>query len=194
MSLICRIGRFVSRPVGKNWHSSQTRRLLTVDTSSPGNHSVLKSMSRETFSRSGHLSAYATFQRITADAATRGLTLLSTEWSGARSSYLFRCERGHRFSRRGAIVLRSTITCLQCVRQDVQQRFLETLKLRGFTCEENAYLGQKVRQHFVCGVGHRWATQARRILEGSGCPECGAGRLPEWHTLTGGPECLRAPK
>jgi hypothetical protein len=119
MSLICRIGRFVSRPVGKNWHSSQTRHVLTVDTSSPGNHSVLKSMSRETFSRSGHLSAYATFQRITADAATRGLTLLSTEWSGARSSYLFRCERGHRFSRRGAIVLRSTITCLQCVRQDV---------------------------------------------------------------------------
>ncbi|WP_244384794.1 hypothetical protein [Burkholderia pseudomallei] len=105
-------------------------------------------------------------------AGNRGLTLLTEQWNGAQFAYLFCCASGHEFTRIGTVAMRGTVSCLECERSRVERRFLETLAERGITCREGRFLGQNARQHFRCREGHEWATQARKILEGSGCPSC----------------------
>jgi len=50
----------------------------------------------------------ASFARLAAFAASQGLTLLTKQWYTLRYDYLFRCARGHEFTRVG------TVKCLEC--------------------------------------------------------------------------------
>jgi hypothetical protein len=148
-------------------------------------------MNRETPPERERLSGEAAFRRLAAAAADRGLTLLSAQWQGASASYLFRCSNSHQFERRGTVILRGTATCLECVQQDMQVKFLDILRQREFVCKENAYLGSSVRQHFACRSGHTWETQARKIMEGSGCPHCAAQQNAQKQGFTDGLDRLR---
>ncbi|WJN78176.1 hypothetical protein OH687_15205 [Burkholderia anthina] len=112
------------------------------------------------------------YARLVEIAAERGHTLLTLEWRGLKSYYEFRCESGHDFTRIGTVAMRGTITCLQCEQVRVQHRFQELLSERGLVCHEGTYLGQTARQHFTCRSGHEWTTEARKILDGHGCPRC----------------------
>lgn len=105
-------------------------------------------------------------------ASAAGLTLLTPHWINAHAKYLFRCQHGHEFERHATAVKRGLSSCKLCKKAIVRQRFLDQLALRDLVCLEGDYLGSKVRQHFECARGHRWDTEARKILEGSGCPAC----------------------
>jgi Zn finger protein HypA/HybF involved in hydrogenase expression len=122
--------------------------------------------------RSSRNSPAQSFARLGEIAASQGLTLLTQLWHGMLFKYQFRCGSGHEFARIGTVVMRGTVTCLQCVQERTQRRFLEILEEQGTTCQEASYLGQTARQHFRCGHGHEWVTEARKILEGHGCPTC----------------------
>ncbi|WP_254700420.1 hypothetical protein [Trinickia violacea] len=100
------------------------------------------------------------------------MTLLSPHWQGSRHEYLFRCMHGHEFGRKATIMLRGTATCLECVRDGVQRRFLSTIEQQGFVNLEPEFLGLTVRHRLTCRLGHEWATEARKIVEGTGCPTC----------------------
>ncbi|WP_423382436.1 hypothetical protein [Burkholderia sp. LMG 32019] len=132
--------------------------------------------------------AYAQLAEI---AAERGLTLLTPEWCGLKSFYEFRCASGHNFTRIGTVAMRGTITCLECEHVRVQQRFQELLNEKGTVCREGTYLGQTVRQHFTCRFGHEWTTDARKILDGSGCPSCAIDTRAALLTDSNGLERLR---
>ncbi|MDN7629720.1 hypothetical protein [Burkholderia cenocepacia] len=112
------------------------------------------------------------FKHTAEVAKAAGLTLLTTEWAGAKANYLFRCRHGHEFERRAIVITRGSTRCEQCFREEMRQRFLDLLAERDLICLEGGYQGQTIRQHFQCGQGHRWSTEARKILEGSGCPVC----------------------
>ncbi|ACC76315.1 hypothetical protein Bphy_7330 (plasmid) [Paraburkholderia phymatum STM815] len=130
--------------------------------------------------------------RHTAEVANAaGLTLLATEWVGAKANYRFRCRHGHEFERRASVVTRGSTTCRMCARAAVRQRFLDLLAQRHLVCLEGEYLGSTVRQHFRCGQGHRWDTEARKILEGSGCPACADERSAVMQTDANGLDRLR---
>ncbi|CAI8694035.1 hypothetical protein EMIT0111MI5_200013 [Burkholderia sp. IT-111MI5] len=83
-------------------------------------------------------------------AGNRGLTLLTEQWNGAQFAYLFRCAFGHEFTRIGTVAMRGTVSCLECERRRVEQRFREALGKLGISCRERHFLGQEVRQHFTC--------------------------------------------
>lgn len=119
-------------------------------------------------------------------AASRGLTLLTEQWGGAHFAYLFRCASGHEFTRIGTVAMRGTVCCLECDSDRVGLRFLEMLEERGVECREGRFLGQNVRQHFRCREGHEWATQARKIFEGHGCPSCALAYRAEQLTDSNG--------
>lgn len=110
--------------------------------------------------------------RLLKMAGERGLQLLTTDWCGLKSYYEFRCASGHHFTRIGTVAMRGTITCLECEQSRVQHRFQQLLSERSIACREGTYLGQTVRQHFTCRAGHEWVTEARKILDGHGCPRC----------------------
>lgn len=105
-------------------------------------------------------------------ASAAGLTLLTPHWTNAHAKYLFRCQHGHEFERQATAVKRGIVSCKRCRKAIVRQRFLDQLAQRNLICLEGDYLGTNVRQHFECAQGHRWNTEARKILEGSGCPAC----------------------
>lgn len=112
------------------------------------------------------------FARLSEIAASQGLTWLTQLWHGLRFKYQFRCASGHEFARIGTVAMRGTVTCLPCVQERTQRRFLQILAEQGATCQEDGYLGQTARQHFGCRQGHEWVTEARKVLEGHGCPTC----------------------
>ncbi|WP_335639689.1 hypothetical protein [Burkholderia mayonis] len=117
------------------------------------------------------------YARLVEVAAERGLTLLTLEWRGLKSYYEFRCASGHDVTRIGTVAMRGTITCLECEQMRVQDRFRELPSERGLVCHEGTYLGQTARQHFTCRSGHEWTTEARKILDGHGCPRCAKNEL-----------------
>lgn len=125
-----------------------------------------------------HRTPDESFERLVAIAARQGLTLLTQQWFGTRYPYLFRCARGHTFTRIGLVALRGegTVTCLECIQEDTKRRFQDLLGERGIVCREGGYLGQTARQHFRCHCGHEWETEARKILEGHGCLVCATAR------------------
>jgi hypothetical protein len=106
------------------------------------------------------------YSRLAAIAASRGLALLTQQWYTQRYDYLFRCARGHEFTRIGMVAMRGTVTCLECIQEDTKRRFLVILVERGIICREGSYLGQTARKQFKCHCGHELATEARKILEG----------------------------
>ncbi len=112
------------------------------------------------------------FARLAQAAAARGLTLLDTQWLGARHPYRFRCAQGHDFTRIAPVMIRGTATCRQCEQDEVQRRFLDTLQQRGFVCDKAGFPGQKTRCRFTCRHGHTWETEARKIMDGHGCLTC----------------------
>lgn len=50
---------------------------------------------------------------------------------------------------------------------------------KGGICLEGDYLGRTVRHRLWCQEGHEWQPQARKILEGSWCPDCGHAAMVE---------------
>ncbi len=131
------------------------------------------------------------YSRLVEIAAERRLTLLTPEWRGLKSYYDFRCASGHDVARIGTVAMRGTITCLECEQVRVQQRFLELLSENGTVCRDGAYLGQTVRQHFTCRFGHEWTTDARKILDGHGCPSCAVNSRAESLTDSNGLDRLQ---
>lgn len=124
-------------------------------------------------------------------AKAAGLTLLTTQWSGAHAYYLLRCARGHEFERRATVITRGSTRCEQCTQAAVQQQFLDRLARHNLVCLEGKYLGGKVRHHFECAHGHRWDVEARKVLEGSGCPRCANERTAELNRHADGLNQLR---
>lgn len=110
--------------------------------------------------------------RLVEVAKAAGLTLLTPHWINSHAKYLFRCQHGHEFERHATAVKAGITSCKLCKKAVVRQRFFEQLAQRDLICLEGDYLGTSVRQHFECAQGHRWDTEARKILEGSGCPAC----------------------
>jgi hypothetical protein len=131
------------------------------------------------------------FRHTAQVAEAAGLVLLSTRWVGASANYLFRCRQGHEFERRASVITRGSTTCCLCAREAVSQRFLGLLVQRDLVCLEGDYLGSTVRQQFQCGQGHRWNTEARKILEGHGCPFCASERSAAMQTDANGLDRLR---
>lgn len=125
-------------------------------------------------------------------AKAAGLTLLTRQWEGGHASCRFRCPQGHEFERRPFVLEKRSARCPQCARDAIRQRFLALLERNGWTCLEGDYLGANVRHHFQCAQGHRWDTEARKILEGSGCHACATARAAEKNTRADGLERLRA--
>ncbi|WP_157645180.1 hypothetical protein [Burkholderia ubonensis] len=131
------------------------------------------------------------FAYMKAVAKAAGLTLLTKTWVNARVYYRFRCSSGHEFERQAFVLTRGATGCAQCVQAKTRQQFLATLSERNLTCLEGDYLGGKVRNRFQCAHGHRWDTEARKILEGSGCPKCGNARVAEMNRFSDGLKQLR---
>lgn len=124
-------------------------------------------------------------------AKAAGLTLLTKTWINARAYYRFRCASAHEFERQAFVLTRGATGCAQCVQAKMRQQFLDALAERNLTCLEGDYLGRTVRHHFQCAHGHRWDTEARKILEGSGCPKCGNARAAEMNRFSDGLKQLR---
>lgn len=136
-------------------------------------------------------SAEEAFRHTAEVAKAAGLTLLATQWAGAKANYLFQCRKGHEFERRASVVTRGSTSCELCARAAVRQRFLELLAKRSLACLEGDYLGANIRHHFECEQGHCWDTEGRKILEGSGCPACARARTAELNTDANGLERLQ---
>lgn len=129
--------------------------------------------------------------RLTDTAAAHGLQLLSTQWLGATSSYRFQCANGHQFDRQAQVITRGSTRCLQCVRDELAQRFADTLRECGFVCLDLPISGATGRHRFQCGAGHVWETRASKILEGSGCPKCSNARVAEMNKHADGLDRLQ---
>ncbi|WP_081061909.1 hypothetical protein [Burkholderia territorii] len=112
-------------------------------------------------------------------AKVAGLTFLSKTWINARTYYRFRCANAHEFERKAYVLTRGSTRCAECEKAAFQQQFLDRLARRNLICLEGKYLGGKVRHHFECEQGHRWDVEARKVLEGSGCPRCANERTAE---------------
>lgn len=125
-------------------------------------------------------------------AKAAGLTLLASGWAGSHVKYRFRCAQGHEFERRPYVLAKGSTGCAQCGQEAIRQRFLDRLAENGWVCMEGDYLGYTVRHHLECAHGHRWETEARKILEGSGCPVCAKVRMAQKNTHADGLERLRA--
>ncbi|NIF81875.1 hypothetical protein F3J20_31705, partial [Paraburkholderia sp. Cy-641] len=119
-------------------------------------------------------------------AAASGMTLLATQWAGGKAVYPVICRNGHRFTRHGSRLLKGNTTCQQCQADEIRQHFFAVLKQKGFRCSDNAFRGLTARHTFTCGNGHAWTVEARKIVEGTGCPACAAGRRSARMTLPDG--------
>jgi hypothetical protein len=136
-----------------------------------------------------------TFRRLRETAMAYGFTLLSTTWQGVGAKYRFRCKRGHEILRDGTTMRVGKGQCRQCIRDEMAQRFFDSLTQSGYTCLEAGFLGRQVPHRLTCSHGHAWTTRARKILDGHGCPQCARQRfdgLPplQQTALTRGGLCL----
>jgi hypothetical protein len=69
------------------------------------------------------------FVRTAEIATAAGLTLLTTEWSGARAAYSFRCLNGQEFERRATAVLYKKATrCPECEHDAARERWMEIIR------------------------------------------------------------------
>lgn len=126
-------------------------------------------------------------ERLADIAARQGLTLLTQQWYTLRYGYLFRCMRGHTFTRIGMVAMRGTERA--AVAHDG--------RLLG---ETHAGIGEDYL--WECTEGHRWRARGEKVVEGGWCAVCasrrhgeqqrdpeGLERLKEAAGLRGG-ECL----
>jgi hypothetical protein len=157
---------------------------------------MTKQIALQKDSRSKPEQAFAHLDEVAAD---RGLTLLTKQWHGGRFEYRFRCPSGHEFTRIGQVAMRGTMTCLQCVQERTQRRFLEILAQQGIVCQEEGYPGQTARLHlqaaarggrcltdayvgirenylWECANGHRWQARGAGVVKGRWCQTCFARR------------------
>lgn len=125
------------------------------------------------------------FQALVDTIAAQGFQLLATQWAGRTAVYPLVCQNGHRFARHGSRLLTGNTTCLECKADDISKRFFDVLTERDFKCDRDVFHGLTTPHSFTCSKGHAWQVQARKIMEGSGCPRCAieqrsiCNRLPD---------------
>lgn len=129
-------------------------------------------MEHSNSARQAQSTANEAFRRLTEEAGGQGMALQSPRWEGSYHEYLFRCAAGHQFTRRATVMMCGRAMCHECVQEGVRRRFLDTLEQRGIVCLESGYLGQRVRHRLQCRQDHCWDAEARKVMEGSGCPVC----------------------
>jgi hypothetical protein len=118
-------------------------------------------------------------ERLQQAAKAKGVCLSET-CEGSKGYHRFRCDKGHEWRTRGALVLRGG-WCLACADQDKSERLLlpdglkrlqEVATAKGGVCLSEAYLGHKHRHRFRCQQGHEWETVAASVLNDSWCLIC----------------------
>jgi hypothetical protein len=150
-------------------------------------------------------------------AETTGVTCLDIEWRGRRHKYLFRCESGHTWERRGdrlrerplvcqmcrrlasiegrrdADVLKATLTIVngRCKTENLEI-FRELARVRGGMCLTPQYTKLADLYAFRCAAGHEWSMRGHRMLLGSWCAPCEAESLRLKLRLPDGLERLKS--
>ena len=86
-------------------------------------------------------------------------------------AYRFRCCAGHVLLKRpGSLV--TTVSCMQCRRDDSWQRLCTTAKKAGTHCLEERWLGNQTYHRFSCPCGHQWQRIGSYARRDASCPQC----------------------
>ncbi|WP_321929420.1 hypothetical protein [Paraburkholderia guartelaensis] len=100
---------------------------------------------------------------------------LSTEYTGVRNTYLFRCKDGHEWSMHGFHILVGG-WCAICRMEERQRSGLERMRTianeRGGTCLSGAYIDNNTKLEWECARGHRWWARPRQVGAGNWCAQC----------------------
>ena len=148
-------------------------------------------------------------KRLKAVAKKKGGCCLDQKWHGSKSSYRFRCSRGHEWNRTASGVMMGS-WCLRCQRMDMPgwrrdwwrsragdrfrrkildkgnrllDRIRKEARRRGGDCISKKWIGWRFPYRFQCGVcGRKWTTHLQNFLVGTWCKSCG---LRKWHSAKG---------
>lgn len=108
-------------------------------------------------------------------AKDRGGECLSTEYTGVRNTYLFRCKDGHEWSMHGFHILVGG-WCAICRMEERQRSGLERMRTianeRGGICLSGAYIDNNTKLEWECARGHRWWARPRQVGSGNWCAQC----------------------
>ncbi|WP_061128714.1 hypothetical protein [Caballeronia catudaia] len=113
-------------------------------------------------------------ERLQAAARKRGGECLSSEYTGARKRYRFRCAARHEWRAFAGTIWQGG-WCSRCA-SIANRTSIETLQMmaaeRGGKCLSTEALGTQVKHTWECHRGHVWQTTPATIRSGSWCPNC----------------------
>jgi len=108
-------------------------------------------------------------------AAAHGGECLSTQYTGSREKYQWRCARGHTWWATHNNVMRGT-WCPYCSGKHQTIVDLRALaEQRGGKCLSTEFNGMRRKYLWECVAGHRWQATADSVKGGRWCPSCGFG-------------------
>lgn len=100
-----------------------------------------------------------------------GFECLDQEWQGWKVAYRFRCSAGHILLKRPSALM-TTVSCMQCRRDDAWQRLCATAEKAGTQCIEQRWLGNQTYHRFSCPCGHQWQRIGSYARRDASCPQC----------------------
>lgn len=113
-------------------------------------------------------------ERLQAAARARQGACLSSGYILARSSYRFRCHKGHEWQTSGVLIFHGA-WCPTCANENKRlsiEQMQQVAQARGGFCLSEQYRNNAVKLHWECHRGHRWHAPASRVLQGHWCPMC----------------------
>ena len=113
-------------------------------------------------------------ERLQAAAQDRQGACLSSEYITGRSSYRFRCHKGHEWQTSGLLIFNGK-WCPACANENKRLsigQMREVALARGGHCLSEHYKNNAIKLHWECQRGHRWHARAASVLQGHWCPMC----------------------
>lgn len=104
---------------------------------------------------------------------------LSTEYTGSKALYRFRCSEGHEWETLGARIVRGG-WCLACRHESMRfglDRMHEIAAGHGGRCLSTEYRNTTTRVEWECAQGHRWLALPSSAVLGHWCAICSRERV-----------------
>ena len=118
-----------------------------------------------------------TIEEMQAIAAEHGGKCLSTEYKGAHSNLLWRCENKHEWEATPASIKNQGSWCRQCAGKAPLslEEMRSIAKERGGECLSKEYVNLKTKLRWRCAYGHEWNATPGNVKRGKWCKECSTG-------------------
>ncbi|SEA31669.1 zinc-ribbon domain-containing protein [Selenomonas ruminantium] len=119
---------------------------------------------------------------------------LSNEYYGTTKEMVWRCEKGHVFTKKPKNIIHDGWHCPDCERENYMKKLQEIAAQHGGVCLSEQYISMKNKLAWKCSEGHTWNASPANILKGTWCPKC-AGKFCDIDDMSDlarkkGGECL----